>query len=152
MANKAISEETPLSPLMSAAQIRLSYLSANWNTTILDLATYINSLGSPLVSVVIASGAYLDISLGSRTAYHGVSIDYASYRGTRVRRGQILIACDGTTTGFTEIGTSTLPNTETEDGGITFTSSGATGQIVLRVTCDASDATSTTFNYRKALL
>jgi hypothetical protein len=129
------------------ALFRMAFAGADYSMSITQLNTILNTETTP-TPIQIAPSTTEDVNLGASATYDKMTVDYVSVRGTRVRCGIIQIINDGTDSALFENGYGTLPSTEVEDGGISFTTSLSAGQVVLTIDTDGSDASDTFFKYK----
>lgn len=129
------------------ALFRMAFAGKDYSLSITDLIALINidAISTP---VTISPSTDEDIILGAASQFDKFTIDYTSIRGSRVRGGILIIVNDGITAKVSEPGYGTIPISDMDCGISGFDASITSGQVVLNVACDDSDANETSFKYK----
>lgn len=111
-----------------------------------DLVTYINSEQSNETTATCLNNATTNINLGAAIDNKRIEVSYIAKRDTKYRISTITLITDGSTIACAEYPFITIPNTETDDLGISFACDISSSQARLNVTL-TDDTDNASFKY-----
>ena len=150
--NKATSELTNKPSPSGPDFFRYGSVGQDWNITWDQIINALQNTGISTQSILVISDTTYILNLGLLSVFGGFTIDYLATRATRVRKEILQIVTDGSTVQLLSSGFKTIPDTEDETCGLSFSVDINMGYVRLLITSDSSDPYQTKFIYNKTQL